>query len=207
MSEADDGPEAITPWRGAEARDLHQPPPVLATGSPGGGPPTDVPASGSPGDRGLSHLDPTGAARMVDVSRKGNTERVATATGVIRMDAGTLALIQQGALGKGDVLAVARVAGYMAAKRTAELIPLCHPLPLEGVELLLEPDPGLPGIRVTATVRYTGKTGVEMEALTAVSVCLLTIYDMAKAVDRAMEIGYISVLSKIGGKSGPWQRT
>lgn len=140
------------------------------------------------------------------MSHKGNTLRVATATGLIRMRAETLALIQQGSLKKGDVLAVARVAGYMAAKRTAELIPLCHPLPLEGVEIRLEPEPELPGIRVAATVRVTGKTGVEMEALTAVSVCLLTIYDMVKGVDRTMEIGYISVLSKTGGESGPWRR-
>jgi len=154
----------------------------------------------------LSHIDATGAARMVDVSHKDNTLRVATATGAIRMAAETLALIQEERVAKGDVLAVARVAGYMAAKRTSELIPLCHPLAIEGVKIELEPDPTLPGIRVSATVRITGKTGVEMEALTGVSVCLLTIYDMVKGVDRTMEIGYISVLSKTGGVSGPWRR-
>ena len=154
----------------------------------------------------LSHIDETGAARMVDVSHKNNTLRVATATGQIRMKAETLTLIQDGSTEKGDVLAVARVAGYMAAKKTAELIPLCHPLPIEGVKIEVEPDPAIPGIRVAATVRITGKTGVEMEALTAVSVCLLTIYDMVKGVDRAMEIGYISVLSKTGGESGSWRR-
>lgn len=154
----------------------------------------------------LSHLDASGAARMVDVSRKNDSERVAEATGAIQMAAETLALIGANALAKGDVLSVARIAGMMAAKRTADLIPLCHPLPLTGVEIELELDPELPGVRALARVRCVGRTGVEMEALTAVSVCLLTIYDMAKAVDRAMVIGYISVLSKIGGKSGPWQR-
>ncbi len=154
----------------------------------------------------LSHVDPTGAARMVDVSRKSDTVRVAEATGAIRMAAETLALIEANGLKKGDVLTVARVAGTMAAKRTSELIPLCHQLPLTGIEIELTLDPELPGVRALARVRCIGKTGVEMEALTAVSVCLLTIYDMAKAVDRGMEIGYISVLSKIGGKSDPWQR-
>lgn len=154
----------------------------------------------------LSHVDPNGTARMVDVSRKDDSQRVAEATGAIRMAAQTLALIQANGLKKGDVLTVARVAGTMAAKRTAELIPLCHQLPLTGIEIELTLDPELPGVRALARVRCIGRTGVEMEALTAVSVCLLTIYDMAKAVDRAMEIGYISVLSKIGGKSDPWQR-
>ena len=179
------------------------------------GPPTaperegdDHSPGASPGvaQSGLSHVDETGAARMVDVSRKVDSERVAEATGTIRMAAGTLELISANAVAKGDVLAVARVAGVMAAKRTAELIPLCHPLPLTGIEIEFTLDPDLPGVRVVSRVRCVGRTGVEMEALTAVSVCLLTIYDMAKAVDRAMEIGYISVLSKIGGKSGPWQR-
>ncbi len=154
----------------------------------------------------LSHVDRTGAARMVDVSRKNDTERVAEATGAIRMAAETLALIKANGLKKGDVLTVARVAGTMAAKRTSELIPLCHQLPLTGIDVELTLDPELPGVRALARVRCIGKTGVEMEALTAVSVCLLTIYDMAKGVDRAMEIGYISVLYKIGGKSDPWQR-
>lgn len=143
---------------------------------------------------------------MVDVTRKDDSERVAEATGAIRMAPATLALIEANGVKKGDVLAVARVAGTMAAKRTWELIPLCHQLLLTGIEIELTLDRELPGVRVLARVRCRGGTGVEMEALTAVSVCLLTIYDMAKGVDRAMEMGYISVLSKIGGKSGPWQR-
>lgn len=155
---------------------------------------------------GLSHIDGTGAARMVDVSHKADTVRSASATGLIEMRAETLALIQDGAVGKGDVLAVARVAGIMAAKRTSEIIPLCHPLPLTGVDVTIAPDEEHLALRVTATVRCTGPTGVEMEALTAVSACLLTIYDMTKGVDRSLRIGYIEVLSKIGGKSGPWQR-
>ena len=163
-------------------------------------PPTPPPAAS------LSHVDRSGAARMVDVSQKTDSTRVAVASGAIRMKAETLALIEANGVAKGDVLAVARVAGIQGAKRTAELIPLCHPLPLSGVDLAITVDRSLPGLRVEAAVRCFGRTGVEMEALTAVSVCLLTIYDMAKGVDPAMEIGYISVLSKIGGKSGPWQR-
>jgi cyclic pyranopterin phosphate synthase len=154
----------------------------------------------------LSHVDESGAARMVDVSHKRDTERSATAAGAIEMQRETLELIEANALAKGDVLGVARIAGYMGAKRTAELIPLCHPLPLSGIAIAIEADPSLPGYRVQATVRCTGRTGVEMEALTAVSTCLLTIYDMAKGVDRGMRIGYIEVLSKNGGTSGPWQR-
>ena len=154
----------------------------------------------------LSHIDESGAARMVDVSRKPDTVRSASATGVIEMQPATLALIRDDAVRKGDVLAVARVAGIMAAKRTSELVPLCHPLPLTGVEVEIEPDAERTGLRVTATVRCTGPTGVEMEALTAVSVSLLTIYDMVKGVDRSLRVGYIEVLTKIGGKSGPWQR-
>ena len=122
------------------------------------------------------------------------------------MQPATLEAIQRQTVAKGDVLAVARVAGIMAAKRTPELIPLCHPIALSGVEIRIEADPALPGLRVEALARCTGPTGVEMEALTAASVCLLTIYDMAKALDPGMEIGYLSVLSKIGGKSGSWQR-
>ena len=166
--------------------------------------PARADAASAPGS--LSHVDADGAARMVDVSRKDDTDRVAVATGEIRMHAETLALIETNGVTKGDVLAVARVAGIQGAKRTADLIPLCHPLPLSGVELAITADRALPGIRVRATVRCRGRTGVEMEAMTAVSVCLLTIYDMAKGVDPSMEICYISVLSKIGGKSGPWQR-
>lgn len=155
---------------------------------------------------GLSHLDEHGAARMVDVSRKADTERVARAAGFIAMQPATLEAVRTNALAKGDVLAVARVAGYLAAKRTAELIPLCHPLPLTGIEIGIEPESSPPGLRVTATVRCLGKTGVEMEALTAVSICLLTLYDMVKGVDAGLRMSDISLLSKIGGKSGTAQR-
>lgn len=158
------------------------------------------------GPGGLSHLDEQGAARMVNVSQKADTERIARAAGTIWMRRSTLEAVQANALAKGDVLAVARVAGYLAAKRTPELIPLCHPLQLTGIEIGIEPAEGneesAAGLRVTATVRCIGKTGVEMEALTAVSVCLLTIYDMVKGVDPALRMGDISLLSKIGGKSG-----
>ena len=155
---------------------------------------------GNPG--GLSHLDEHGAARMVNVSHKSDTERVARAAGVIRMRPSTLQAVQENALAKGDVLAVARVAGYLAAKRTPELIPLCHPLQLTGIDIAIEPEADPAGLRVTATVRCIGKTGVEMEALTAVSVCLLTIYDMVKGVDPELRMGDIALLSKTGGKSG-----
>lgn len=151
----------------------------------------------------LTHLDETGAARMVDVSAKPATAREAVATGRIAMSAGAAAAIRDGATRKGDVLAVARVAGIMAAKRTSELIPLCHPLPLAAVEIDLATD--ATGVTVTATARTTGPTGVEMEALTAVSVALLTLYDMAKALDRGMIIGDIRLLAKSGGKSGDWR--
>ena len=151
----------------------------------------------------LTHLDKTGAARMVDVSEKPDTERVAVACGEVAMCRETLSLILQGGLEKGDVLAVARVAGIMAAKKTHELIPMCHPLLLTKVAVDFEPkDAPEPGIEIAATVKTTGKTGVEMEALTAVSVAALTIYDMAKAVDRAMRIQNVRLLSKSGGKSG-----
>ena len=122
------------------------------------------------------------------------------------MSAGALEAVRTNAVAKGDVLAVARIAGIMAAKRTADLVPLCHPLALTAVEVELVPDPSVPGVRATATVRCTGPTGVEMEALTAVTVSLLTVYDMLKALDPGMELGYISVLSKSGGTSGAWQR-
>ncbi len=150
----------------------------------------------------LSHLDPLGRARMVDVSAKPDTQRVAVASGEVRMLPATLALIQAGAMKKGDVLTVAQLAGVMAAKRTADLIPLCHPLPLTQVEVQLELDAGLPGVRITAVARTVGKTGVEMEALTAVSVAALTIYDMAKAVEKTMCIQNIRLLEKHGGRSG-----
>ena len=152
---------------------------------------------------GLTHLDAEGHARMVDVGGKAMTSRQATATGRITMSDEALAAIRDGLVKKGDVLAVARVAGIMAAKRTSDLIPLCHPLPLTRVvlDLVIEDD----GIAATATCATDGKTGVEMEALTAVSVALLTVYDMAKALDRGMVIGGVRLLAKSGGKSGDWQ--
>jgi cyclic pyranopterin phosphate synthase len=150
----------------------------------------------------LSHLDDSGAARMVDVSRKDDTARTAVAKGAVSMRPETLELIRQGAVKKGDVLTVAQLAGIMAAKRTSELIPLCHPLPLHHVDVQLELDPALPGVQITATASTTGKTGVEMEALTAVSIAALTVYDMAKAVEKTMQIGSIRLVEKHGGKSG-----
>ena len=155
----------------------------------------------------LTHLDEHGRARMVDVGHKDDTQREAVARGRILMKPETLALIQEGGIAKGDVLAVAQVAGIMAAKRTHELIPMCHPLLLTHVSLNFEPHPadsleGLATIDISATVRTTGKTGVEMEALTAVSVAGLTIYDMCKAVDRTMQIDAVRLAKKSGGKSG-----
>ncbi len=154
----------------------------------------------------LSHIAADGSARMVDVSAKPETARFARATGAIVMAPSTLAAIAANALAKGDVLAVARLAGIMAAKRTADLIPLCHPIALTDVAVTLEPDDSLPGVRVEAVVRTVGKTGVEMEALTAVSVALLTIYDMAKAMDRSMTITDLSLAEKMGGASGAFAR-
>lgn len=151
----------------------------------------------------LTHLDAQGAAHMVDVGAKADTARQAIATGRITMTAEAATAIRDGAAKKGDVLAVARIAGIMAAKRTSDLIPLCHPLPLSRVALDLVPDDS--GVTVTATCATTGKTGVEMEAMTAVSVALLTIYDMAKAIDRGMEIGQVRLIEKSGGKSGTWR--
>ncbi len=153
---------------------------------------------------GLSHLDAEGTARMVDVGQKPVTERSATAEGAVRMNPETLALIRAGAAKKGDVIGVARIAGIMAAKRTHELIPLCHPLQLSQVTVEIAFDDAMPGLRVTATARLAGRTGVEMEALTAVSVACLTIYDMAKAADRAMVIEGVRLLEKTGGKSGAY---
>ncbi len=153
----------------------------------------------------LTHLDATGAANMVDVAAKSDTDRVASAEGRVRMLPETLALILSGNAKKGDVIGAARFAGIMAAKRTHELIPLCHPLLISKVSVDINADEALPGLIVTATVKLTGKTGVEMEALTAVSVACLTIYDMAKAVDRGMEICGIRVLAKSGGKSGDYR--
>ena len=151
---------------------------------------------------GLTHIDAAGEAHMVDVSGKAETVRIATAEGYIRMSPETLALIRDGNAKKGDVIGTARLAGIMAAKQTANLIPLCHPLMLTKVSVDITEDAALPGLRVTATAKLTGKTGVEMEALTAVSVACLTIYDMAKAADKAMEIGGVRLLEKSGGKSG-----
>lgn len=153
----------------------------------------------------LTHLDASGAARMVDVGAKAETERVAIATGRITMSAEAAGAIRNGLLKKGDVIAVARIAGIMAAKKTSDLIPLCHPLTLSKVTLDLVPDDG--GVTATATVGLTGRTGVEMEALTAVTVALLTVYDMAKALDRTMEIGAVRLIEKRGGKSGDWHAT
>ena len=150
----------------------------------------------------LSHLDAQGKARMVDVGGKAETRRVAVATGLIRMSGAALVAIRDGDVPKGDVLAAARIAGIMAAKKTAELIPLCHPLALDAVtvDFTIEAD----AVRVTASASLSGRTGVEMEAMTATSIALLTIYDMAKAIDKAMVIDQVRLLSKTGGKSGDW---
>lgn len=156
--------------------------------------------------RRLTHVDAGGTARMVDVGAKPDSARMARATGAIRMAKTTLAAIVANEVAKGDVLGVARLAGIMAAKRTADLIPLCHPLPLTDVVVEVTPDDTLPGLRVAATTRTVGKTGVEMEALTAVSVTLLTIYDMAKAIDRGMVVEDISLAEKTGGASGRYAR-
>ncbi|MGB4863124.1 MAG: cyclic pyranopterin monophosphate synthase MoaC [Tepidiformaceae bacterium] len=153
---------------------------------------------------GLSHLDAAGAARMVDVSAKAETARVATAEAIVRMKPETLALIQSGGMPKGDVIAVARIAGIMAAKRTPDLIPLCHPLPITGATVEIVPS-ATDRLRITATVKTTGKTGVEMEALTAASVAALTVYDMCKAVEKGMVIESVRLLEKSGGKSGDWR--
>ena len=154
---------------------------------------------------GLTHLDTDGTANMVDVGSKAETERTAIAEGLVTMQAETLRMILTGNAKKGDVLGAARIAGIMAAKKTHELVPLCHPLLLTKVSVDIEPDDGLPGLKVTALARVTGKTGVEMEALTAASVACLTIYDMAKAVDRAMTISGIRLVEKTGGKSGTYK--
>lgn len=151
----------------------------------------------------LTHIDESGAARMVDVSGKAVTAREAIATGIVTMNAEALAAIKADQVAKGDVLAVARIAGIQAAKRTSELIPLCHPLGLSSVTITFESLEN--GLRSTAVARTSGQTGVEMEAMTATAVALLTIYDMAKAIDKAMIIGEIHLLSKSGGKSGDWR--
>ncbi len=153
----------------------------------------------------LTHIAASGEAHMVDVGDKAETVRIAVAEGRIRMKPETLALIREGNAKKGDVIGTARIAGIMAAKRTSDLIPLCHPLMLSKVTIDIDEEPQLPGLRVTATVKLTGQTGVEMEALTAVSVTCLTIYDMAKAADKGMEIGGIRLIEKTGGKSGHYR--
>ena len=154
---------------------------------------------------GLTHFDATGQAHMVDVSDKPVTARVAVAEGFVVMSAETLALVTSGSAKKGDVLGIARLAGIMGAKKTADLIPLCHPLPITKVALELTADESLPGIRVEATVKTGGQTGIEMEALTAVSIACLTIYDMVKAVEKSMRIEGIRLVLKDGGKSGRYE--
>jgi cyclic pyranopterin monophosphate synthase len=154
----------------------------------------------------LSHLDESGRARMVDVTEKASTQREATARARILMRSETLRLIQDGQVAKGDVLAVAQVAGIMGAKRTPDLVPLCHPLPITGVEMAFHFDERSASLEIRATVRVSGPTGVEMEALTAVAVTALTIYDMCKAVDRGMTITDVQLLHKVGGKSGEFVR-
>ncbi|MFL4470913.1 cyclic pyranopterin monophosphate synthase MoaC [Tateyamaria armeniaca] len=153
----------------------------------------------------LTHFDAQGSAHMVDVSEKDVTDRIAVAEAWVKMRPETLEIITKGRAKKGDVIGVARLAGIMGAKRTSDLIPLCHPLPITKVALDLEPDATLPGLRITATVKTTGQTGVEMEALTAASTAALTVYDMAKAVDKGMEIGGLRVVLKDGGKSGRYE--
>jgi cyclic pyranopterin monophosphate synthase len=155
---------------------------------------------------GLTHFDTSGNAAMVDVTEKAVTDRTATAKARVLMRPETLALIERGEARKGDVLGVARLAGIMAAKRTADLIPLCHPLPISAVTVDLAPDPAAGAVEITATVRTTGRTGIEMEALTAASVAALTVYDMCKAVDRGMRIEAIRVVHKSGGKSGDFSQ-
>jgi cyclic pyranopterin monophosphate synthase len=153
----------------------------------------------------LTHITSDGAAHMVDVSGKAITTRSATAIGAVQMQAATLNTILKGNTAKGDVIATARIAGIMAAKRTSDIIPLCHPLMISKVTVDIEPDTNLPGLRVSATVKVEGKTGVEMEALTAASVACLTIYDMAKALEKGMVITELRLTDKTGGKSGDWQ--
>jgi cyclic pyranopterin phosphate synthase len=153
----------------------------------------------------LTHLDETGAAKMVDVGAKPDSERIAVAAGQVIMQAETLRLIRAGMIKKGDVLTIARIAGIMGAKKTSDLIPLCHPIPLTHVDITLELDESTSAVNITATARTIGKTGVEMEALTAVTTAALTIYDMAKAVDRAMRISDIRLIEKSGGVHGDYK--
>ena len=178
-------------------------PPAEGTG-PAAAPSEPTAAVAAPAGSPLTHFDATGQAHMVDVSAKAETHRIARASGEIRMQPATLALIEGGQAKKGDVLGVARIAAIQAAKRTAELIPLCHPLPITRVAIDFDIDRVASVIRCTAQVETMGRTGVEMEALTAVQIGLLTIYDMCKAADRGMVMGQIRVLEKHGGKSGDW---
>jgi len=156
-------------------------------------------------DDTLSHFDDAGQAHMVDVSDKAVTDRIATAEAWVKMSADTLAHVTAGTAKKGDVLGIARIAGIQGAKKTSDLIPLCHPLPITKVAMDLTPDPTLPGVRIAATVKTTGQTGVEMEALTAASTAALTVYDMLKAVQKDMDIGGLRVTLKDGGKSGRFE--
>ena len=153
----------------------------------------------------LTHFDGAGQAHMVDVSEKAVTDRIATAQARVKMLPETFDILQEGSAKKGDVLGIARLAGIMGAKKTADLIPLCHPLPITKVSLDLQPDASLPGVQIEATVKTSGQTGVEMEALSAASTAALTVYDMLKAVDRGMEIGGLRVVLKDGGKSGRYE--
>jgi cyclic pyranopterin monophosphate synthase len=156
-------------------------------------------------ENALTHLNPEGEARMVDVSEKATTKRSATAEALVLMSAATLEQIASGNAPKGDVLGTVRIAGIMAAKQTSNLIPLCHPLPISKVTIDILPDKSLPGYRIQATVKIEGKTGVEMEAMTAASVAALTLYDMAKAIEKSIVIGSVRLLRKTGGKSGDYQ--
>ena len=155
----------------------------------------------------LTHVDQSGRARMVDVADKPESRRTAVAEGSVTMNSEAFGLVRRNAVAKGDVLAVAELAGVMGAKRTGELIPLCHPLGLDVIAVEAVPDESLPGVRVTASTSAFGRTGVEMEALTAVAIACLTVYDMVKAVDRSMEIGPLRLLEKTGGTRGDWRRT
>ncbi|MEO1014505.1 MAG: cyclic pyranopterin monophosphate synthase MoaC [Pseudomonadota bacterium] len=157
-------------------------------------------------DKTLTHFDAEGRAVMVDVSGKPDTDRIAVAEGRLRMECDTLAMVEEGRAKKGDVRAIAELAGVMGAKRTSDLIPLCHPLPLSSVRVTIDVDRGLPGLAVRAEARTTGPTGVEMEALTAASVACLTLYDMLKAADKGMTIMAVRLLEKSGGASGAWRR-
>ena len=170
------------------------------------GTPSETEVAASAKTTQLTHLDASGAAHMVDVSGKTPTERQAVAAGLVRMSKSTFEAIEAGNAPKGDVLGTAKLAGIMAAKQTSTLIPLCHPLPLKKIEVQIDPDPDLPGYQIQAMVKTKAETGVEMEALTSVSIAALTLYDMAKALDKSMQIEAIRLLSKTGGKSGEYQR-